>query len=85
MSPRSEEYLTKKATTVDKLISQNEINAKPKEPTKFQIVWFNVVLQILIHLGAFYGIYCCFFAKYQTLVLGKKISGLIKNYLNLKY
>ena len=61
-------------------IDNNSIDetASRFEETKFKsteakIVWKNVALHALIHLGAAYGVYCCFHAKYQTLAFGKKL------------
>lgn len=59
---------------MDSAVKRNTSNSqassinKQTEEAPFQIVWFNVVLQILIHIGALYGVYCCFYAKPQTLI-----------------
>ena len=69
MTPRPEESIIsspiKRKTNVDQT---HLIEAKQAPPC--QIVWINVILQTIFHLGALYGIYCCFYAKYQTLIIG---------------
>lgn len=51
----------------------NEIQAKKEDPNEvyLPIRWRNVVVFTLLHIGALYGIYCCFHAKYQTLIFSK--------------
>lgn len=51
-------------------INKQTEEAFESKEAPFQIVWFNVILQILIHIGALYGVYCCFYAKPQTLIAG---------------
>lgn len=63
MAPRSEDHINVKTSPVKPV---TPIVAKKSEP--LQIVWFNVTLQVLFHLGALVGVYCCFYAKYQTLI-----------------
>jgi hypothetical protein len=52
-------------------IQQNQIINDEKE-FKQKIVWKNVLIFIYLHIAAIYGIYLCAFAKYQTLIFGKK-------------
>ncbi len=78
MSPRSTESLIIRPSSINEDSGPVESTGRSKKTEKFQIVWFNVVIQVLIHVGAFYGIYCCFFAKYQTLILGKISKNLNK-------
>lgn len=35
------------------------------------IVWRNVIVFVVLHIGAVYGVYLCFFAKWQTLLFCK--------------
>ena len=42
-----------------------------KEQVQMPVVWRNVVIFIMLHLGALYGIYSCFYAKWQTNLFGK--------------
>lgn len=65
MSPRSQVEQTK-SIPQDTESFHNE--QEKKEHAK--IVWRNVAIQSLIHMGAVYGIYCSFYAKYQTLITG---------------
>ena len=42
------------------------------KPYKMEIVWRNVILFALLHLGAFYGLYLLIFrAKWSTVVFSK--------------
>ena len=38
------------------------------------IVWKNVLIFSLLHVGALYGIYCCYFAKRETLIFCKSYN-----------
>ena len=44
---------------------------KKKADFKPEIVWRNVIIFVVLHLMAFYGVYCCFHAKTQTLIFGR--------------
>ncbi len=78
MSPRSTESLVIRPSSINEDSGPIESTDRSKKTEQFQIVWFNVIIQVLIHVGALYGIYCCFFAKYQTLILGKISKNLNK-------
>lgn len=54
-----------KTITVESTPIQNESKKEAYRP--FQIVWLNVILQIIFHIFALIGVYCCFYAKWQTL------------------
>lgn len=43
-----------------------------KKDFKPQIVWKNVAIFTYLHIAAIYGVYLCAYAKYQTLIFGKK-------------
>lgn len=54
--------------------------AKPKVPTK--IVWFNVMVFILLHIGALYGAYLLFTSvKLITIVYSKLLIQSVDFYL----
>lgn len=50
------------------LIRREETAKKEPQEIDLPIVWRNVVVFALLHLGALYGIYLCFYAKWQTLL-----------------
>jgi stearoyl-CoA desaturase (delta-9 desaturase) len=39
----------------------NDEELKYDKNHKIKIVWFNVFLFVILHLGTLYGVYCCFF------------------------
>jgi len=47
-----------------------EVTIPESKPLPLKIVWRNVVLMGILHLGALYGIYCIPFAHYLTWALG---------------
>ena len=51
--------------------SVSTLETKDIPEFKPQIVWRNVIIFIILHLGTIYGAYCCFHAKRETLILGK--------------
>lgn len=65
MSPRSQLEQTK---AIQQDTTTKKLKDEPEKKQCVQIVWLNVIIQSLIHMGAVYGIYCCFYAKYQTLI-----------------
>lgn len=65
MSPRSGEINIKTTSLVDK---NESLSDQMKARDGRQIVWLNVFIQAGIHLAALYGVYLCFYAKYQTLI-----------------
>ena len=74
MAPRIEETYTSKnesETSTTRLASQTEqqtVQEKEFDISTLKIVWRNVFIFAFLHLGALYGIYCCFFCKWQTLL-----------------
>lgn len=58
-----------RATTAE---SRRVIEIKKEEdlaqPIELKIVWRNVAVFVMLHLGALYGVYLCFFAKWETLL-----------------
>ena len=58
----SEELIVNTQLNNGNLVNNKDNNFKPK------IVWRNVLIQLAFHIGALYGIYLCFYAKYQTLI-----------------
>ena len=69
---KNDAYLNKS----DQQNDPNGLHVAQKEDTnkidhkKLPIVWRNVYLFIFLHLGALYGVYCCFYAKSITLLFG---------------
>jgi hypothetical protein len=85
MPPRSDEYETqliaKKAlinqeattsTATSRVTGNNLLDSSNKKTHEIHlpIVWKNVAIFTLLHLGALYGVYLCFFAKKVTLLFG---------------
>jgi len=54
-------------------VRANERLAKKEDANKIYlpIRWRNIFLFAMLHIGALYGIYCCFYAKMQTLIFSK--------------
>jgi len=58
----------------DETLAETQVIEEPKEKPKYvrRIVWRNVILFALLHLGALYGIYLSFTsAKLATVVFGE--------------
>jgi fatty-acid desaturase len=52
------------------LIRREEPAKKEPQEIDLPIVWRNVAVFTMLHLGALYGVYLCFYAKWQTLLFG---------------
>lgn len=52
------------------LIRREEAAKKEPQEIELPIVWRNVAVFTMLHLGALYGVYLCFYAKWQTLLFG---------------
>lgn len=76
MAPRIEEFepkfLAKKDANVipenDNPEASNIAIGKKESDIDLPIVWRNVGIFIFLHLGALYGVYCCFYAAKATLL-----------------
>ena len=75
MAPRTDELSPNLTKTID--ITENlkqipdQIPSITKADFKPEILWKKVFIFGILHLMAFYGVYCCFYSKTQTLVFGK--------------
>ncbi|CAF0728274.1 unnamed protein product [Brachionus calyciflorus] len=69
MAPRIDEFShVDNYEKVEKTVPIIEAPVKKNEEIHLPIRWRNVVIFIFLHLGALYGGYLCFQAKFQTLV-----------------
>lgn len=100
MPPRSDEYETKlienktlinqeatTSTATSRVTRNNLLESSNKKAHEIHlpIVWKNVAIFTLLHLGALYGVYLCFYAKKATLIFCMILFNLIYNcsfYLN---
>ena len=69
LEQRDEEILATHAPA--ELALNNPANIKKPEEVHLPIVWRNVAIFAFLHIGALYGIYLCFYAKFATLVFCK--------------
>lgn len=59
---------------------------KNEKPVKLQIVWRNVMVMGMLHLGAIYGATLCFgTAKWQTVVAGMCFKSIILSFCVINF
>jgi hypothetical protein len=76
MAPKIRDEVLQYADQCD--LVQEAVTEPVSDPTKLpprckQLVWRNVILFILLHVGSLYGVYCIFYANYYTWFWGKLI------------
>ena len=66
MAPRIDEVINQ-----DRLETEIDKKVKKENEVVLPIVWRNVFVFILLHMGALYGMYLCFYSKPETLIFGR--------------
>lgn len=73
LQQRDEEILATHAPA-ELALNNPEIAKKEPEEVHLPVVWRNVAIFVFLHLGALYGLYLCFYAKFATLLFCKCLS-----------
>ena len=71
MAPRIEDSEPNRGQIEHEQATANRHMDEKKAPINLPIVWRNVAVFIMLHFGALYGLYTCFYAKWQTNLFGK--------------
>lgn len=87
MAPRIDGFnVPEKIDTLQKTTTQAQSSQlKKEEKIDLPIRWRNVAIFAALHVGALYGIYLCFFAKFQTLIFCMNIFWLKKFFFSNFY
>lgn len=69
MAPNIEPTGVLKETDV--IVPHHRNKEKETAKHKYELLWFNIIYLTLAHIGAAYGLYLLFSAKWQTLIFSE--------------